>query len=304
MMSRILGILMLILLSCTMLFSQQKLVHVVTKTIERELKQDEVKKMKINSEKADINVVGWSGNSVKLTIKLVAKNKSKEDAESDLQFIKYQITKKEDAYIVSNVFYSKDNRTAISSDLSVVYELKVPKTMGIYITNMYGGVSVAHLSGYLDVQLKFGQIELGDLSGELKINTYYGDLMARNLKVKMRCVSEKSNVELSGIEGAYYLEANFGTLSFQGKEGLTFLQVEAKNSEVSLNLDSFEEYRYDLSTLYGNIKIPERYQEEVKKSISQKRSFNQTFRSDRDILIHTTFNDIKISSIKTISSSK
>ena len=99
-------ILFLLVILMSQFSHAQKKVHVLTKTIKKELKSAD-KTLVLRGEKSKINVSSWDNNFYFVEIKLISKNLNKNLAEKDLQIVKYQITETDKNYLLKNYFSSK-----------------------------------------------------------------------------------------------------------------------------------------------------------------------------------------------------
>lgn len=284
--------------------AQDDMVHVVTKTIRKEMPASGISKINVQAEKAHVKVIGWTGSTIELTLKLISKNQSKSQAEADLKYHNYGIDKNQEVYNFSNGFVVNDNRSKIHSSLSAEYILKMPQNIALSLANLYGEIDITHLRGGVNVSLNFGQVNLTDIEGNVRIKTSYGDVFGENLDVSMRCEADKANLNLNHVKGKYQIESSFGKVEVQADKGLTLFIVQSKNTEVELSLPAFETFNYDLKTSYGNILLPSKYEGMIEKSITQKKEFVKSFNSQLKVSISTTFNDIKIQPYSTYSTNK
>lgn len=283
-------------------YAQGRTIQVVTKTITKELTYEKGDVLKISAEKSNVEITGWDKNYIQLTLKLTAKHHKREVAEEDLKYLKYEIKKEDLGHEISNFFQPQKNNTKVRSNLQAKYILKVPKSISLDTRNLYGEIAIRHTKGDARLQLNFGQLILENVEGALDIYSSYGDIIGNDLNITMKCHAEKANILLTKAMGVYNFESSYGKVELEASNGIKFFSVKGKNTEVSLSLLNFGEYGFNISTTYGNIKVPEKYTDFIKSSLTQKKEFHKEFNTNnKQILIHTTFSDITIQSYNAIS---
>lgn len=289
-------------LSMASLHAQSGTVQVVTKTVNRQISYSKGDLLKINAEKSQVDIQGWDKNYIQLTLKLVSKNKKKEDAELDLQYLKYKIVQKENVIELSNYFQTDNPRIKIKSNLQAKYYLMVPKSINAEINVLYGEIGINNTSGNIKTEVNFGQLRLEDINGILDVKSNYGDITAKNLNVTMTCQTDKANIRLLDIMGKYSINSAYGSITVETSKKLKGFKAIAKNTSLQLSLPAFEDYNYSLSTSYADINLPQAYADLVSSTFTQKKEFNKQFNSAQPTIeIATTFSNIIIQSTNTIS---
>ena len=283
-------------------FAQSGTIQVVTKTINKTIPYKNHDLLKINAEKAEVEINGWDKNYIQLTLKLISKNKKREDAEEDLQYLKYKISNEGNDIVLSNYFQTPDTRTRIKSNLQAKYILNVPKKLNANVNVLYGEVNINNVSGSISSDINFGMLKVNNVTGKLSVKSTYGDITAKDLNVFMTCEADKANINLMGIKGTYAINSSYGTLVVETSQTLKGFKVVSKNTEVKMTLLAFEEYNYNLSTSYADITVPDHYSGMIDSRITQKKEFVNEFKPNNpSIQIATTFSNITIQSINTLS---
>ena len=101
---KILPILVMMLL-CMTAFSQETL-QVVTKSIDKTF--DRSQNLKIEGEKADIELMVWEGDKIKINIELIAKHPDRKTALKDLEMLKYVADKFGNEVILRNYLQTQN----------------------------------------------------------------------------------------------------------------------------------------------------------------------------------------------------
>ena len=241
-------------------FSQKK-VHVLTRIIKKELKATD-KKLVIKGEKATINVSSWDGNYFNIEIRLVSKNRDKKKAEKDLNILKYEVTESNSYYLLQN-YFSSEKYSNVKSNLSAVYNIKVPKTTRLDITNIYGNVNLKNLTSLASLKNSFGEIHISNIAGDCSVRSYYSDVWVRDANLTFSCSADKSDIEMVNISGKISIKSSYGSLSFSAGSNLKQFNVDAKRTSIDFFTKSLNNYNYSLSTKYEALNIPSGWKQKI-----------------------------------------
>ena len=150
---------------CNYLFGRQ-VVQVVTKTINKEIDMKSGDTLKVFAEKAQVHITGWKGSSVILKLELISKHPKKEVAEEELAYLDYQI-ENDNGLLIRNYFSIANGFRKVKGNLSARYELKVPEALAIQVQNKYGTLNLKSLKGFLKVNTRFVNNTIENCDGDL-----------------------------------------------------------------------------------------------------------------------------------------
>jgi hypothetical protein len=247
------------------LFAQTN-VQVVEKTIVKNIPLSSTDVLKIVGEKAHLQINGWEENYVSLQIVFSAKNPLKETAEKELTYMKYSLSRETNSVEVRNSFIIPTQVTRVQSNLQVHYKIKVPRKSNLSISDKYGTIDMNNVDGnMLTITAEFTDINLHEIGGTITIQTNFGELRGTAIKGSLNCQSEKSQINLSGLEGMYTFNSSFGNIQLEFAQKLQGLLIKSNRTTIDIYSKKFQQYNYNLETKYSTVYIPEPYAKSVKK---------------------------------------
>ncbi|MBN1186790.1 MAG: hypothetical protein JXB49_31215 [Bacteroidales bacterium] len=253
-------VLLLSLIYLMPLHAQQK-VQVVTKKVLKDISYSR-QQLIINAEKADINIEGWEKNTVSIEMQLISKNTDIEEAKSDLKCSKYEIKESNESIILTN-YFSAENNHNIKSNLSVVYTIKVPYKCPANIINLYGDIEISSLHSAVIINNSFGAIILNNMDGDIKVLSNYADITAVNIDGKLLCQAEKANITINDASGYTQIISSYGKVEFNPGDGFIGLKVRSGRTDIVVEVESFENYGYNLKTKSDKIILPDEHNGKV-----------------------------------------
>jgi hypothetical protein len=261
---------------CFELAKAQMVLEVATKTIEKTFSYNSPETIVIGGENATIKINSWEKNEVRLTLKLIAKNRVKNIAVEELENIKYIAEKKGGTIYLRNYFLERKSQTGPGGILKVEYELMVPAKANITVNNSLGNVDIKNIEGKLTIDAKFGNVDLTNLKESILLNLSLGDLVINRATGTMNIKADHANVNMENISGKCYLKLMNSDLFFASKYKMDILNIETKNGNVNYLNKHPEDYNYQVTSYYGEIRVPEalkRYlRAEKSRSILEKRN--------------------------------
>ena len=249
---KILHILVMMLL-CMTAFSQETL-QVVTKSIDKTF--DRSQNLKIDAEKADIELMVWEGDKIKVNIELVAKHPDRKVALKDLEMLKYVADKFGNEVILRNYLQTHNEDNKVESNLKAKYIIKIPELMAVTIHNSFGKISVSGKYKQLQVKTDFCNAELKNITGNMKLETHYGDVLCQSISGKISIKTERTNLTINDINDECTILSQYGKLKIQRLNNLQKLNIDAQKSEIALVGIPLKNYAFHLVNDYGKLKIP------------------------------------------------
>lgn len=249
-----------LLLICTsFLRSQvcaQEKVHVITKTIERIFDQSQCSRLEVQAENATVTVHGWTGQHVKVELKLIAKALSKTKATEEQGYQRYIFEKKKEAIYLKNYFLKPEGQGKLNTLLSAVYVVWLPKSVeSLKVINKHGDISLDGLSTNINVDVKYGNISLRSISGIGSYTGYFGDLTIENIDGKQRFDLSHMTASLSNIRGYLSVSSQLGDLNIWDYDMVKSISVTSKKSDIKLTNPRTDLHNYAFEASFGDILI-------------------------------------------------
>lgn len=241
----------------------QTTLEVVTKTIEKSIAFKPGENILLLGENATINISTWAKDEVKIKIKLISKNRIKNVAVADQANIKHLIEKKGSTVYLRNYFVVQQSGSS-GSILKVEYELTVPSKSNCVIKNSLGNITIDGVEGKMDIEEKFGNLNLTNCKGNISVKLNLGDMKADNLSGVISLLGTSANFNIINLSGQNTFDISNGDLFVQPLASISTLNVKAKNGEVTCSSKSITEFGYDFSSSYGEVKTPEFFKTKVK----------------------------------------
>lgn len=239
----------------------QKKTHVLTKTVKKELKADG-RTLIIRGEKSTINISSWAKPYYGIEIKLISKNFKEKKAKKDLEVIKYKIEESNQYYLLNN-YFSSDKYYEVSSNLSAVYNIKVPASSKLDIANIYGNINLDNLKSVTNLKNSFGEISVTNTNGKYNVNSYYSDVMMENIDMDLQCNADKSDIELVNVSGSVVIKSNYGKIQIEAASNLESVNIDSQRSTVFFASQNLKDYNYSLSTKQSKITLPDKWQNKL-----------------------------------------
>lgn len=261
--------------------ASQELIQRATKTMAYSF--EDCSSLVIQGEKATIKITGKPQNTIELKILLVAKHKKQATALNDLKYIKF-ISEKQGAQLNLRNYYESANAN-IESNLSVMYELIVPKDIAIQLNNLYGAVTFLNLSGKKSVDISFGRLEMQAIDGTTNLQLRYSNLMAQKVNGKLSGTLSKSDAAIINCAAEMELDMKYGTLNASLTSDCENVRIAGTRTEIVLNTPSTD-YNLDLKTMYSNVEVYDKVVTPTYKRVSKS--------TTKSIFIRTSYCPIKI----------
>ena len=160
-------------------------------------------------ENGGVHVVGWDGDSVRVTARIQANARS-DDAARDM--IK-------DVKIVANArrIASDGPRSLRNENWSVSYMVFVPRRFDLTLEAHNGGLGVTGVTGKLDLRTENGSVKLTDVGGDVRARTQNGSLNVELAGGKwdgagLDAETQNGSVRM-GIPASYAAQIETGTVN-------------------------------------------------------------------------------------------
>jgi hypothetical protein len=223
----------------------------------------------VMAEKAKVSITGWSNNYIQAKINFTASHPDKQVAQRELEYMRYAFGTEKNLIELRNIFVLPGNIDHIQSKLEVRIELMVPAKNQVEITNKYGNITAAQLTGKLQLVISFGDLQLADISGQIGITAAYSDIRGTRISAaSLRCTDEKSKVSLDLEAGSYSFNSTHGDIDLAIKriQGLT---IQATRTDITIRPENTDACRYKITNKDGALYVPEKYTRQLIKKGNQ-----------------------------------
>lgn len=234
----------------------QKTLQVATKNIEKTLPYKTGYELSIEGEKADVVVQAGSGNVVKVSVEITAKNPSMTIAKQDLEQVNFDAEVQGRRVILRNYVKPYANGKKPESSLKTKYLIYVPSDCAVQLKNNFGKTNVSNLYNFLQLYTEFSQVALNNIKGKVNVDTKFGDVVGKNLDGNVMINARRSNITLSDLKGSYTLNSSHGNVNVTANLEPINLNVSGDNTNVVFNAYQ-KPYAYDLNTKKGTIDLPQ-----------------------------------------------
>lgn len=238
------------------LVAQSGSVQVVTKRIDKTFSYRDGYEVSVDGIRAEVRIETWSKPEIKVQIEFTAKHNKKEQAEKDLEKMRYRADKEKNKIYLRNYLDVPEGSPEPQSQLKALYVITMPEECPIYIKNNYGLIDVKDLYSNLKLNSRFSKIDLENIKGNIDINTSFGDLLAEKLDGNIKLLSRRSDITLKQMRGHYDIDAQYGILNLFATENLLGLNLKADKSTVYFHNNLPGAFSYNVSVQNGRVDYP------------------------------------------------
>lgn len=160
-----------------------------SKTIKKEFEITADGTTSIHNKYGKIDIKTWDKNRVKVDVTIMVRANSEADAQEVFERIAINFENGND-YVKAQTeieaqkksnWWGEENK----SDYTINYEVFMPPSNSVGLTNKYGDTKVAAIRGNADLDIKYGNFEMEDVGGETNLTFAYGNGTFNNIKDAM-----------------------------------------------------------------------------------------------------------------------
>ncbi len=272
----------------------KKKIQVATKKFTQSFKVEEGVKLKIDGEKSNIRIEGWDKPQIDVTIKMTAKHPEKKIVAKEIEYMEYIVEENEKDVYLKN-YFSIPARNKPKANMKTEYEVKVPQSSQLDISNYFGNVEMNNLEGDVALKSEYGKVSLEEINAPLSVNTNLSDVKASHLSGGGAINSENSNIDIKEVEGTYKIDNQYGEVHIGLSCEEADFEVNGKKSDVFIQTDDVQKYNYTLENSYGEIQLPDHLDAEVVEDSNKKKkvvSINNE--GEGGVKVNTSFGKIMI----------
>ena len=252
---KISGIIFLVILtSLTQLFAEE-----ATKRISKSFNINGDTRIEITNKYGNVIINKWDKNVLDLKVEIEAKGNSDSKTQKILDAIEIDISDR-----ISSGHLSIETEIGTingNSSFSVHYEINMPNTNQLKLSNSFGNVYLGSYKGELNVEVKYGQLMAEDLddasvrvefsNAKCEIETLKSGSL--DLRYSKMAIEDMGDIEISSQFSELIIE-NAGSIELDGKYGNFEIEnLKSMNGDIQfagLSVERLEENLY-LETKHG-----------------------------------------------------
>jgi len=104
------------------------------------MQSKDIRKLHINAEKADIEIVAWDKTEISIVLELSAEHPDKSTATADLGKVQYIADRTVKYYFLRNYILLKEGDTKPLSNVKVRYAIHLPPSCAVDLRNTFGAI--------------------------------------------------------------------------------------------------------------------------------------------------------------------
>jgi hypothetical protein len=258
-----------------------------SKTLQKDFQINSKSELEITNKYGSVHIQNWDQNTFNISVKITVDVKDKKQADDLLNMLTVVFSQEGDKISaitkISEDFGRSGNWFGSNKKFSIDYTVKMPKNNSLKVSNKYGNIFIDERSGYVDIDLKYGDMNINKLTR--------GDEKPMNQIIL--AYGKASIVECNWLK----LQISYSKIDLERSKALVLLSKYSKgdlgkiSSLVSDN--SYDTYQIgDLSNLvvvgkYSNFQI---------NSVFKKADVNVKYTDIKVNLVPRTFESISINS--------
>ncbi len=230
------------------------------KSISKSFKIGNETRIELDNKFGNIIINRWDKNVVELRVTIEARGSSTTKNQKILDAIQINITDRIASGYLSVI--TEIDRMSGNSEFSIQYEVSMPITNPMKLSNSFGNVYLGSYSGSLELTLKYGQLMAEDLnkanirvefaSSRCEIETLQSGLL--DLKYSKMNIREAGDIEISSQFSELSID-RAGMLNIDGRYGkMDFSSVKSLKGDLQfsgLNIGNLDEY-IQLTSKHGD----------------------------------------------------
>lgn len=224
-------------------------------------------KLTINNQFGKVVVKTWSRNEVKVDVKIEVSSTIKEDADELFEKIDVNHGKSgNNIYFKTTMEKNKDKdkekkdrdrKGSHSNTIHIDYEVNMPAGLTLDVENKFGKTILPDLSGKVDIDQQFGNLEAGKLSNPGNITVKFGSASIESV--------EGGKYDFQFVNNTAVLKNATGDIKVRVQHcksngvvihaaNTNSIDVDAQHSDVAIVVPKDMSAQYDIDTHFGSFK--------------------------------------------------
>ncbi|MBC8175216.1 MAG: DUF4097 family beta strand repeat protein [Candidatus Marinimicrobia bacterium] len=214
----------------------------------------------------DITISGEPVDKVKITETISIRSSSKKVAKELYEKSKASVSQKTEK---DELFVLVNGSQNIRKSVSFNYTIQLPLIFSLIVNTRGGDIDIGNVKGQIDITTAGGDLDLSDISGRISATTSGGDIDVLDLQGRIFLNTSGGDVEIRRIEGDLNVRTGGGDIEVDDVRGNCSVSTGGGDIELS-DIDGREVYaktnggdvtaenidaRVDLNTLGGSIEM-------------------------------------------------
>jgi DUF4097 and DUF4098 domain-containing protein YvlB len=261
----------------------------------KQFASSQVKNLDVRTISSDIEVSGDASGSATLEVLVKGpNNKPLSAAEIKSRLDKYyKITDELSGGTLRVKVEHKTSRIPNNQGLNMKFILHTPKSAEASLSAVSGDIEL-HIAGGASITTTSGDIELSEISGDVKASSVSGDVEARNIKGSFAATSTSGDIEAQGMARLESAMTTSGDIELTTRALANNAKLRSTSGDIKLNVVGNSGIMFKAATVSGDIDLGSvgsvKYETKSKrKVVAQLNGGGQT------LSVETVSGDIKIS---------
>jgi hypothetical protein len=232
---------------------QKKYEFVKNKSVNKSYNVSASDKLTITNSFGGVEVHTWNKNEIKVDITIEASSNVESVAQKIIDGITIEDAKNGGDISFKTSIKGTNNSRGEKSTMKVNYDISMPATNPLHITNEFGSIVLPDYRGEVDLSSKFGSLSTGTLSNAKSVNVEFGSakIESTNGNVSIKY----SSATIGKLVGNVKLNLEFSNATkINIDNSLTGLDAKVSYSTVNFKPAGDLSAAYDISTSFGSFK--------------------------------------------------
>lgn len=223
-------------------------------------------RLQVENRFGNITITHWNKKEVAIRVEVECKARNEDRAQENLDRIRIEM-KKEGGVIYAATTIRERSGNSNNESMTINYYIQMPSKLSADLNQKYGNINLPdNNDGKMDIHVKYGNLNAGNLNARTTIEAAYGNIEAGNLREahldlayvgnarirdakELTIESKYSNLDMQDIE-SLKMEIKYGNFSI---ETIGQLMMEIKYSDAKIG--TLKDVLRVGSLSYSNLKI-------------------------------------------------
>lgn len=205
----------------------------------------------IDNKYGDVHVETWDRNRVEVVITVTAIKGSAQTAEEYLDKVDFVIRDSDKNDLEFKTVFNGNINNRRNERLEIEYNVKAPKTLTLGMDNSYGNLYIGESSGDANIKVGYGNLKADRLTGNVYLKVAYGNGEVDAIS-KGEIIASYSNLSVDNL-GDVEVTNNYSNMDL-GEAGT----IEIANKYGNMTLQSVK--NLDGYCKYGSVKVDKLYE--------------------------------------------
>lgn len=216
-------------------FGQKTDLYVLTKSEEKTIPAQKVKRIEINTERTDIVVRTWKQDNVKLETEYISKHAQKATAENELNYLNMLADVSGGTYYIKSLIKLSSSVKQPQASLSFRLIITLPENLPLSIKNKLGKIEMENISlpsVHMELELCHLHIVNSNLKG--KILQKFGESQFENSRFEGSLQLTRTLTRLESITGNWIINSESGRIHLVPAAESLDMKLTANKTEIEL----------------------------------------------------------------------